>query len=173
MYCPVIMNTFHKNSTKYVALLVFVLMAVIAAGSLLAGQPQTPAGGGNGPVVYGDTVLFLAPGVPNSCTHRSRFKHGENIGFRMTAINPETGKRDRTSQLVVHLTFDGKTLDLPMRDRQNDRSPEREFWIAKWTVPADVPIGIVHYSVTAKDAQGRTGEYKPFRVDESELAIVE
>jgi hypothetical protein len=167
------MNTFRKSSYKYVALGVIVLLAAVAASSLLAGQPQSAAGGNGGLVVYGDTVLFLAPGVPNSCTHRSRFKAGENIGFRMTAINPETGKRDRTTQLMVHLSYDGKTVDLPMRDRQNDKSPEREFWIAKWTVPADAPIGIIKYSVTAKDAQGHTGEYKPFRVDESELAIVQ
>ena len=166
------MNIFRKSSYRYVALGVIVALAAVAAGSLLAGQPQS-AGDKGGLVVYGDTVLFLAPGVPNSCTHRSRFMRGENIGFRMTAVNPETGKRDRTTQLVVHLSYAGKTVDLPMRDRQNDRSPEREFWIAKWTVPADAPVGIIKYSVTAKDAQGHTGEYKPFRVDESELAVVE
>jgi hypothetical protein len=168
------MNTFRKSTVKYVAVVAFVLVGVIAAGSLLAGQQSQSASGGNSQlVVYGDTVLFLAPGVPMSCTHDSRFKHGDNIGFRMTAINPETGKRDRATQLVVHLTYAGKTIDLPMRDRQNDRSPEREFWIGKWTVPADAPVGIVRYTVTAKDPQGRTGEYKPFRVDESEIAIVE
>jgi len=90
----------------------------------------------------------------------------------MTAINPQTGKRDRATQLVVHLSYGGKTVDLPMRDRQTDQQPEREFWIAKWPVPDDAPTGIVRYTVTAKDSQGRTGEYKPFNVDDSQLTIV-
>jgi hypothetical protein len=151
----------------------FVVAAVVAAGSLLSGQTPAPPAGNDRLVVYGETVLFLAPGVPLSCSYRSQFKRGENVGFRMTAINPATGKRDRATQLVVHLSFAGKTLDLPMRDRQNAQAPEREFWIAKWTVPNDAPTGIVRYSVTAKDPQGRTGEYKPFEVEPSQLTIIE
>jgi hypothetical protein len=166
-------NTFKKCSSKYLGVAVFLLTAVIAAGSLLAGQTQTPSGGNNRLIVYGDTVFFIAPGVPLSCTHSSRFKRGDNVGFRMTAINPETGKRDRATQLVVHVTYAGKTVDVPMRDRQNERQPEREFWVGKWTVPADAPIGIVRYTVTAKDPQGRTGEYKPFEVNESQVTIIE
>ena len=91
----------------------------------------------------------------------------------MTAINPETGKRDRATQLVVHLNYAGKTLDLPMRDRQTAQQPERDFWVLKWMVPNDAPLGIVRYTVTAKDPQGRTGEYKPFDVETSQLTIVE
>jgi hypothetical protein len=40
-------------------------------------------------------------------------------------------------------------------------------------VPNDAPLGIVRYTVTAKDPQGRTGEYKPFDVETSQLTIVE
>jgi hypothetical protein len=166
------MNTFKKSSAKYFAVVALVVAAAVAAGSLLSGQTQAPAGNDR-LVVYGETVLFLAPGVPLSCTYRSQFKKGENVGFRMTAINPATGKRDRATELVVHLTYAGKTIDMPMRDRQNAQAPEREFWIAKWTVPADAPTGIVRYSVTAKDPQGRTGEYKPFEVAPSQLTIIE
>ena len=42
----------------------------------------------------------------------------------------------------------------------------------KWVVPDDAPIGIVRYTVTAKDSQGRTGEWKPFEVETSQLTIV-
>jgi hypothetical protein len=167
------MNTFHKSSLKYVAVGVFVLAAVVAVGSLLAGQAQTASGGSNRLIVYGDTVFFIGPGIPMSCTMSNRFKHGDNVGFRMTAINSETGKRDRATQMVVHITYGGKTVDLPMRDRQNAASPEREFWVGKWPVPADAPVGIVRYSVSAKDSQGRTGEYKPFEVTESQIVIIE
>jgi hypothetical protein len=167
------MNTFRKSSSKYLAVVVFVLVAVIAAGSLLAGQPQTASGGNNRLVVYGDTVFFIGPGIPLSCTASTRYKHGDFVGFRMTAINPETGKRDRATQLVAHVTYAGKTVDIPMRDRQNANQPEREFWVGKWQVPADAPIGIVRYTITAKDPQGRTGEYKPFEVNESQITIIE
>ena len=121
----------------------------------------------------GDTVLFLGLGVPRSCSQNSYFKRGDRIGFRFTAINPATGKRDRATQVVVHLTYGGKTIDLPMRDRQSDKQPEREFWIAEWKVPDDAGTGILRYTVTAKDPQGRTGEYKPFDVDPSQLTIIE
>jgi hypothetical protein len=125
-------------------------------------------------VLSGDIVYFFGVGKsPLNCTMQNRFKRGEPVGFRMTAINPETGKRDRTSQLVVHLTYAGKTLDLPMRDRQTEQQPEREFWVMKWMVPADAPTGIIRYTVTAKDSEGRTGEWKPFDVEASQLTIVE
>jgi hypothetical protein len=91
----------------------------------------------------------------------------------MTAIDPVTGTRDRASTLVVHLTYGGKTIDIPMRDRQNDRQPERTFWVAKWVVPDDAPVGIVRYTVSAKDSQGRTGEFRPFDVETSQITIVE
>jgi len=125
-------------------------------------------------VLSGDIAYFFGVGKsPVNCTLNNRYKRGEPVGFRMTAINPETGKRDRKTQLVVHLTYGGKTLDLPMRDRQTEQQPEREFWVLKWMVPADAPVGIVKYSVTAKDPEGRTGEWKPFDVEASQLTIVE
>src|SRR5262245_7304602 len=166
------MNSLAKRSSKYAAVAVLVLAAVMAAGSLLSGQTQNASAANKRLIVYGDTVFFIGPGIPGSCSYSSQFKSGDNIGFRFTAINPETGKRDRATELVVHMTYAGKTIDIPMRDRQTDRQPEREFWIAKFPVPADAPTGIVRYTVTAKDPQGRTGEYKPFDVNESQITIV-
>lgn len=144
---------------------------------LVATLPSSPAAG-QGPsseklFLRGDTVLFLGLGIPRSCSLNSYFKRGDRIGFRFTAINPATGKRDRATQVVVHVTNGGKTIDLPMRDRQSEKQPEREFWIAEWQVPADAPTGIIRYTVTARDPQGRTGEYKPFEVEPSQLTIVE
>lgn len=121
----------------------------------------------------GDTVLFLGVGIPHSCALNSYFKRGDRIGFRFTAINPATGTRDRASQLVVHLNYRGQTIVLPMRDRQNVKQPEREFWIAEWKVPDDAVTGIINYTVTARDPQGRTGEFKPFDVESSQIMIVE
>ena len=159
-----------KRIYRYFALAVFVALTPIVATSFLAGQ--TPSSGGH-LSVYGDTVFFFGLGKPDSCTLSSRYKRGQPVGFRMTVIDPATGKRDRATQVVVHLTYNGKTVDIPMRDRQTEQQPERQFWVAKWIVPDDATPGIVRYTVTAKDPQGRTGEYKPFDVDTSQLTIVE
>jgi len=143
-----------------------ILVALLAPSRLL-GQS-----GGDRLIVFGDVVYFYPPGQPKNCLLNNQFKRGEPVGFRMNAVNPSTGKRDRATELVVHLTFAGRSIDLPMRDRQNANQPEREFWVAKWVVPDEAPMGIVRYSVTAKDPQGRTGEFKPFEVQASQITIV-
>jgi hypothetical protein len=152
-----------KNLCGFLALVVL---------TMLAPTPLSGQAGGNRLSVFGDVVYFYPPGQPKNCLLNTQFKRGEPVGFRMTAINPVTGTRDRATELVVHLTYAGKTVDVPMRDRQNEKQPEREFWVAKWIVPDDAQIGIVRYTVTAKDPQGRTGEFKPFEVQASQLTIV-
>jgi hypothetical protein len=146
------------------------ILTILAAASPIPGLAQSS---GERLILSGDLAYFFGPGKPLNCTLNNRYKKGDPVGFRMTAINAATGKRDRATQLVIHLTYGGKTIDLPMRDRQTAQQPEREFWVAKWIVPDDAPLGIVRYSVTAKDPQGRTGEWKPFEVEASQLTIVE
>ena len=143
------------------------LLLVSLAPSHAAGQAA-----GERLVLFGDVTYFYPPGHAKNCLLNNQFKRGEPVGFRINAINPATGKRDRATELVVHLTYAGKTLDIPMRDRQTERQPEREFWVAKWVVPDDAPMGIVRYTVTGKDSQGRTGEFKPFDVQASQITIV-
>jgi hypothetical protein len=145
--------------------------ALLLAASL-APTPLSGQSGGERLIVFGDVVYFYPPGNARNCILNNQFKRGEPVGFRMNAVNGATGKRDRATELVVHLAFAGKTIDVPMRDRQNERQPEREFWVAKWVVPDDAPVGIVRYTVTAKDPQGRTGEFKPFEVQASQITIV-
>ena len=148
--------------------------AVVISAILAAASPiPSPQRGGERLILSGDMAYFFGPGKPLNCTLNNRYKRGDPVGFRMTALNPATGMRDRATQLVVHLTYGGKTIDLPMRDRQTAQQPEREFWVLKWVVPNDAAPGIVRYSVTAKDPQGRTGEWKPFDVEASQLTIVE
>src|SRR5262247_4183184 len=157
-----------KSSRILMASAIVIIITMIAAALPVPSQAQ-----GERLMLSGDLALFLGPGKPLNCTLNNRYKRGDPVGFRMTAINSATGKRDRATQLVVHLTYGGKTIDLPMRDRQTAQQPEREFWVLKWVVPDDAPLGIVRYSVTAKDPQGRTGEWKPFEVEASQLTIVE
>jgi hypothetical protein len=151
-----------------------VALAIVLA--LLTVSPtagQQPPAGGQQLILSGDLTYFFGQGRPMNCFLSNRYKRGEPVGFRMTAIDPATGKRDRATKLVVHLTYGGKTVDVPMRDRQTDQQPEREFFVAKWTVPEDAPLGVVRYTVTATDPQGRTGEWKPFDVAASQLTIIE
>ncbi len=164
-----------RRATRGFLLLVALLLVGIEKPSIAAFQnaPQAPTRPGR-LILYGDIALFLGkPGAPGNCALQSRFKRGDPVGFRMTAIDSETGKLEPTAQFVVHLTYAGRTVDLPMRYRGTVKQPEREFWVAKWVVPADAPTGIVRYTVTATDKYGRTGEFKPFVVDDSQVTIVE
>jgi hypothetical protein len=147
-------------------------LAVLLLVAALAPSPLSGQAGSDRLILAGDVVYFYPPGHPRNCLLNNQFKRGEPVGFRMTALNPATGKRDRATELVVHVTYAGKTVDVPMRDRQNERQPERDFWVAKWMVPDDAPMGIVRYTVTAKDPQGRTGEFKPFEVQASQITII-
>ena len=165
LWTPAVHSATFSLVKKLIAGATVVLLAAMG-GSPLSGQSQKL-------VVYGDVVYFYPPGNARNCISNSQFKRGEPVGFRMTVVNPGADKRDRTTQLVVHLSYAGKTVDVPMRDRQSDSQPEREFWVAKWVVPDDAPTGIVRYSVTAKDAQGRTGEFKPFEVQASQITILQ
>ena len=160
-------------------LVIFALAALCLAGSDSASKaaaqtpPPPPASGQGRLIVYGDMALFQPPGHPENCILRNRFKRGEPVGWRMFVADPSTGKREESAQLVVHVNVGGKTTDVPMRYRATAAQPEREFWVAKWVVPPDTPIGIVRYTVTATDKYGRTGEFKPFEVQASQLTIVE
>ncbi|PYS41626.1 MAG: hypothetical protein DMG14_06690 [Acidobacteria bacterium] len=160
----------NKASRILVLSAAVVLITIVAAAMPIPGMAQRE---GERLILSGDLAYFFGPGKPLNCTLNNRYKRGDPVGFRMTAVNPATGKRDRRTQLVVHLTYGGKTIDLPMRDRQTEQQPEREFWVLKWVVPNDAPLGIVRYTVTAKDSEGRTGEWKPFDVEASQLTIVE
>ena len=143
----------------------------IAASSQTQTAPTAQPGGKL--IVYGDMALFQPPGHPDNCILRNRFKRGEPVGFRMFVADPQTGNREESAQLVVHVNVGGRTVDIPMRYRATAAQPERQFWVAKWMVPQDAPVGIVRYTVTATDKYGRSGEFKPFEVQASQLTIVE
>ena len=125
-------------------------------------------------ILRGDMTYFFGPGKPKNCTLNNVYKRGEPVGWRIEAVDPQTGQHaEPDTQLVVHLSYAGQTKDIPMRWRATAQQPERTFWVAKWIVPNDAPTGIVRFTVTAKDNNGRTGEYKPFDVEASQLTIVD
>ena len=151
------------------------VLALIAGLALYASAGQAPADKKQGSLILrGDMAYFLGPGKPKNCTLNNVFKHGDPVGWRIEAVDPQTGQHaDSDTQLVVHLNYAGTTKDIPMRWRANEKNPTYQFWVAKWIVPDDAPTGIVRFTVTAKDKYGRTGEYKPFDVDASQLTIVD
>ena len=158
-----------------IAAIALLIAAAASRGdqTLALQSPGAPSGPANKLIVYGDMAMFQPPGHPENCLLRNRFKRGEPVGFRMFVADPQTGNREESAQLVVHLTVASRTIDIPMRYRATPQQPERQFWVAKWVVPADTPIGIIRYTVTASDKYGRSGEYKPFEVQASQLTIIE
>src|SRR4029450_11063094 len=145
------------------AIVIAVLVSAQAGSSAMSqSAPAPPAPGQGRLIVYGDIALFQPPGHPENCILRNRFKRGDPVGFRMFVADPSTGKREESAQLVVHLSVGRRTVDIPMRYRATAAQPEREFWVAKWVVPQETPVGIIRFSVTATDKYGRTGEFKPW-----------
>jgi hypothetical protein len=154
-------------------LIPFLLLTAAVAGLVaLAGQSASAQGAGK-LVLFADTALFSGPNQPRNCFTMNRFKVGEPVGFRISAIDGATGQPAADAEVVVHLTYAGKTEDVPARYRGVGRGNLiPNLWSAKWMVPAGTPTGIVAVKVTAKDKSGRTAEWTPFPNAAGQLTIV-
>lgn len=188
---------FQPMLLRSVSLLALVALLTTAAGSTSAGQGAAAPGQGRGRgappppepqpghpsgklVIWGDLADMTRPGAPLRCFNTNRFKRGQRAGFRMTAIDGGSGEVENTAEMVVHLSYGGQTIDIPMRWRGVGGFPAAEYprqpsemWTGVWEVPADAMIGIFDYTVTAKDRFGRTASFKPFPNHLSQLTIVE
>jgi hypothetical protein len=187
--------------SRTVRVLSLVALVTIGIGWTASGQGQPAAGPGQGRgrgepppppppqaghpagklVIWGDLASFdNPPTLPTHCILTNRFKHGQRVGIRMTAIDGGSGEVENTAVLTAHLTFGGKTIDVPMRWRgvggfpasEYSRQPS-EMWTGVWVVAADTPIGTINYTVTATDRFGRNATFSPFINSASQLAIVE
>jgi hypothetical protein len=134
-------------------------------------------------VIWGDLVLFTPPTAADNCILTNRFKRGQRVGFRMTAHDGGSGEIENSAVLTAHLTYAGRTVDVPMRwrgaagptapaPRGYLRSPV-ELWTGSWTVPDDASTGVLKYTVTATDRFKRTASFTPFSAEASQLTIVE
>jgi hypothetical protein len=157
--------------------LVWATVATISVTGLLAWS--TPAVSGQAPapgklVLFADMALFAGMGQPRNCTLMNRFKPGEPVGFRVSAIDGATGEPAADAAVVIHLTYGGRTVDVPARYRgvSGGGPVVPNMWTAKWIVPADAPTGVVQVRVTAKDKRGRTAEWRPFPDPQAHLTIV-
>lgn len=140
-------------------------------------QPGHPSGK---LVIWGDMGDMSRPGTPLRCFNTNRFRRGQRAGFRMTAIDGGTGEVENTAEMVVHINYAGKIVDVPMRWRGVGGFPAAEYprqpsemWTGVWEVPADATTGIFSYTVTAKDRFGRTATFTPFPNHLSQFTIIE
>jgi len=142
-------------------------------------QPRHPSGQ---LVIWGDIARFDRPDAPDNCILTNRYKKGERVGFRMTAIDGGTGEGENTAALVAHVTYAGKTVDAAMRFRgaagpsaptpRGYIATPYNLWTGSWTVPDDAPVGRISYTVTATDRFGRKASFTPFSAEASQLVIV-
>src|SRR6187431_1473982 len=100
-----------------------IALSVISFSGYLEAQAPAPppppqAGHPSGKlVIWGDTAIFINPTDPNNCILTNRFKRGQRVGFRMTAIDGGTGETENTATMVVHVNYMGQIIDVPTRWR--------------------------------------------------------
>jgi hypothetical protein len=151
-----------------------VLSSAVVALVVMSGRPVSGQAAAPGKLaIFADFALFSGNNMPRNCFTLNRYKVGEPVGFRVSVIDGMTGQPAADAEVVVHLTYGGKTVDVPARYRGAGRGNLiPNLWSAKWAVPADAPTGIVAVTVTAMDKSGRSAEWKPFPNVASHLTIV-
>ena len=108
----------------------------------------------------GDTVSKMS-----GCVLASQYQVGDDIIFRMNAIDPATNKQVTDAKLQVHLST-GEVLDMAYGEHAADH-----FWTISYTVTPETPTGQLDYYVTAESGDAKT-EYRPFNVAPSLITIV-
>jgi hypothetical protein len=157
--------------------LAWAAVATLSLTGLLEWSTPTVSGQAAAPgklVLFADMALFAGMGQPRNCTLMNRFKPGEPVGFRVSVMDGATGDPAADAAVVIHLTYGGRTVDVPARYRGvgGGGPVVPNMWTAKWIVPADAPTGVVQVRVTAKDKRGRTAEWRPFPDPQAHLTIV-
>ena len=158
-----------KKLIPYALLIASVTVLVTLAAQPVSGQGAVPGK----LAIFADMALFSGPKMPRNCFTMNRYKVGEPVGFRVSVIDGATGLPAADAEVVIHLTYAGKTEDVPARYRgAGTGNLIPNLWTAKWTVPAGTPTGIIGLKVSAKDKSGRTAEYTPYPNAASHLVIV-
>ena len=156
-----------KKIIRSLVLSAAVVVLVVISASPLSGQAPGRL------IMFADMALFSGNGMPRNCFTMNRYKVGEPVGFRVTVVDGTTGQPAADTEVVVHLTYGGKTEDVPARYRGAGRGNLiPNLWTAKWAVPFGAPTGVVGLTITAKDKSGRTAEWKPFPNPAGHLTIV-
>ena len=183
---------------KGVSVLAATLLLGVVLATSVAGQQQPPAqegqrqgGGGRRGDAAPPTPPAAQQGHPSGKlviwgdlasfdNLSNRFKRGQRVGFRMTAIDGGTGETENTATMVVHINYMGQTIDVPTRWRGVGGFPAAEYprqpsemWTGVWVVPMDAQPGRLSYTVTATDRFGRMATFTPFINVVPQLTIVE
>jgi hypothetical protein len=121
-----VVSGFSRTIRQYVVSVVAAGFEKPSVSAFQAAAPQAATMPGR-LIVFGDVTLFLGkPGLPGNCALQSRFKKGDPVGFRMTAYDSETGKREPSAQFVVHLSYGGTTGRCAGRHRALQRDGHRQ-----------------------------------------------
>jgi hypothetical protein len=169
-----------KTKPSIILLAAFGVFLVVLAALPMAGQDSASKPVGK-LILFADTAVFANPTAPDNCTLKNRFKRGDNVGFRIYAVDGGTNQSEDSAKVVLHVDFGGKTYELPAKFRGIQQTNESGMkmpirpgmWTAKWVVPNDAPTGTVHYFATASDKYGRTAEWKPQGGEPSFVTIVQ
>src|SRR5947207_15805474 len=97
-----------KKTYSVIILIVAGISLGMLATSQVAGQAAQPAGK---LILWGDIAVFQPPPHPENCTVKNRFKRGEPVGFRLSALDGGTNRPEPSSEVVVLIQHAGKTYD--------------------------------------------------------------
>jgi hypothetical protein len=110
----------------------------------------------------------------NTCVLTNRFRHEQQVVWRIKVIDPLTGEEmgDDALQSVEIMMPDGQVFEAEFGPHPA-RDPVDDYWSFDWMVPPDYPTGIVNYTIEAVTNDGRTGEMVVFPIPASMLTIIE
>ena len=162
------------------AVLGFALISTACQAAASPAQPAAPATASTSKlflmvdVVQGSTNLAGDQAAAKGCVLNSRFPRNSQIVWRARVFDPKTGDvmDDKALSKVQIQLANGKTTDMKFGPHPKD-PPGEAYWTGSWMVPKDQATGTLNYKVVATAADGRSGEFEPFKVASSLLTITD
>ena len=102
------------------------------------------------------------------CWLENVFPQGSKVLFRIKVFNPTTGSPMGSNVLKSVIIGLPKGLTFPATYAHHKTD---YYWTYLWSIPANYPIGVVNYTVTARADNGAVGHYVPFNVAASSLTV--
>ncbi len=123
----------------------------------------------------GDMVRGAGPGLAGpGCVLTSQFKRNEMVVWRIRVLDPKTGKpvdEKGLKHLEVQLP-DGQKFEGHYGPHPKGKTDDF-FWTVSWKVPQSYPTGTIAYKVVATGQDGRTTTWEPFKVQLSQLTVMQ
>ena len=123
--------------------------------------------------IYGDMERGNQQGAPAACVLNNVFLHGEKVVWRVR-VQDLAGKSldDKGVKSVVVELADGQKIDGRWGGHP-PRQPTDYLWSVAWIIPAGYPTGTFNYKVHVTDMAGNTQTWEPFKVDTSQLRVLD